>query len=679
MDNKIGLITAIVMGVVALIIGVVIAFTLVSNVADIEEDVTGYTNTTATQSILTSSTATLTPVGQGISSSSVTGKNQTWLEFDGVDDNVNLNRPFNFDDSNNNFSVCLSFTRDDNGTMILINQRDAFADGWAFQFNGNYLEGRLNTTTFLATNSIVDADWHSACLIINRNGNSSMYVDGKLASKSVNTSNIIMDTLSNITVAKKSYVNGDFFNGSIKSIYIFNNTIARTTEETTFLNDAEHLNITTYDGSNQTIHPSVLYFATPWNGYNYWMGNTPYPEGNSAFENPSIFYCNDTLYDCNSNNATWVNSTTNPINKTSCESFCSDLDIVYDSDEDFIYAYYRKFNSSTNISTEIRQNSSDGSTWSNELVIRTENKTISDIDRSCVYIYRSSTSWEKFCQNEDVNSDVIYYNSSDGINWNYNSSIEDNVFSDTNIWHLDVKWIPEKERYFMMFFTTVTSNIYFAESDISNPLNWTFYFPTEIMSKSGWNSQNLYKPAFLYNETGNDRIDLWFGGQNSSDSSFTGYSNYTYDKLKVYLSGFILNYSEDKLVDLNLNENSGTTAYDVSGSGNNGTITGAVWSDDGVDVALTAITDYIISPISGLFTLVNDDYEWSGLDVSWDYDVKKGTTISTDNLRDNFVEGVDNVSSKIPILFTIAGVILILGVLFLLIPAYKKISNNGGI
>jgi len=62
-------------------------------------------------------------------------------------------------------------------------------------------------------------------------------------------------------------------------------------------------------------------------------------------------------------------------------------------------------------------------------------------------------------------------------------------------------------------------------------------------------------------------------------------------------------------LDLNLNENTGTTAYDVSGNGNNGTITGATWADDAVDLTLTDGVDYTL--IGKLFTIVNSEYAWS--------------------------------------------------------------------
>jgi hypothetical protein len=55
------------------------------------------------------------------------------------------------------------------------------------------------------------------------------------------------------------------------------------------------LNIPTYDGSGQAVHPDIYYNANGWNGYYYWMAMTPYPNGDAAYENPSIIVSNDNL------------------------------------------------------------------------------------------------------------------------------------------------------------------------------------------------------------------------------------------------------------------------------------------------------------------------------------------------------------------------------------------------
>jgi len=76
----------------------------------------------------------------------------------------------------------------------------------------------------------------------------------------------------------------------------------------------------------------------------------------------------------------------------------------------------------------------------------------------------------------------------------------------------------------------------------------------------------------------------------------------------------------DKVLELDLNENSGTTAHDTSGNSNDGTISGATWTTDGILNTLTAITDYTLSTTTGLFTLVNTAYEWAMLYFTYSVD-----------------------------------------------------------
>lgn len=55
------------------------------------------------------------------------------------------------------------------------------------------------------------------------------------------------------------------------------------------------LAIPTYDGSNQSVHPSVFYFENGWKGYKYWMTFSPYPNSNDDVEDPSLVVSNDRL------------------------------------------------------------------------------------------------------------------------------------------------------------------------------------------------------------------------------------------------------------------------------------------------------------------------------------------------------------------------------------------------
>ena len=103
----------------------------------------------------------------------------------------------------------------------------------------------------------------------------------------------------------------EFFDGAIEYVAAYDNAL--TTSEVAELSDwlgveygigtalnsytltadnaLEPLTTATYDGSGQVIHPSVI--TGPFGGYKYWMGATPYPSSNPAYENPSIWVSDD--------------------------------------------------------------------------------------------------------------------------------------------------------------------------------------------------------------------------------------------------------------------------------------------------------------------------------------------------------------------------------------------------
>jgi len=82
-------------------------------------------------------------------------------------------------------------------------------------------------------------------------------------------------------------------------------------------------------------------------------------------------------------------------------------------------------------------------------------------------------------------------------------------------------------------------------------------------------------------------------------------------------------------LEVKLNENSGTTAYDSSDSGNNGTISGASWNTDSVDITLTENTDYRLFKTPGVFELVEQDLEFSEINMSYVYTRDVNSSAST--------------------------------------------------
>lgn len=60
-----------------------------------------------------------------------------------------------------------------------------------------------------------------------------------------------------------------------------------------FSNADKYMVTPTYDLSGEAVHPKVLYVKDGWRGYKYWMGITPYPQGDDDFENPQLLVSND--------------------------------------------------------------------------------------------------------------------------------------------------------------------------------------------------------------------------------------------------------------------------------------------------------------------------------------------------------------------------------------------------
>ena len=71
------------------------------------------------------------------------------------------------------------------------------------------------------------------------------------------------------------------------------------------------------------------------------------------------------------------------------------------------------------------------------------------------------------------------------------------------------------------------------------------------------------------------------------------------------------------LIQWKFNEASASKVYDVSGQGNNGTITGATWQDDGINNSLTVDVDYNYT--DNIFQILNSEYAWSNLSLSYLY------------------------------------------------------------
>lgn len=127
--------------------------------------------------------------------------------------------------------------------------------------------------------------------------------------------------------------------------------------------------IPTYDGSGRTIHPSVVDMSDKWNGYRWWLADTPYPNGREDLENPCIWGSNDRI------NWQVPEGLTNPLDDPSQLGdpnlpYNSDTELVFDPASGLMVCFWRYVPNDGSPKVLRARTSADGSTWGPRIDVR---------------------------------------------------------------------------------------------------------------------------------------------------------------------------------------------------------------------------------------------------------------------------------------------------------------------
>jgi len=288
-------------------------------------------------------------------------------------------------------------------------------------------------------------------------------------------------------------------------------------------NNATSLNTPTYDGSGEAVHPDVYYNASGWNGYKYWMVMTPYPNGgNAALENPSVLTSNDGF--------SWVvpAGLINPIDPEPPSGGNSDVEIVYNEASNRLEVYYVESGAGTSYLK--RRTSTDGISWSNEEDIF----NLPDYQVMSPAIIKDGSTYDMWYDNANSCSAstayVEYRTSQDGITWSGPQNVNINQ-PGLNIWHVDVIYVPSRNEYLMVFAaypsgsTCGNTDLYFAKS--TDKINWVTYGDKIIRRGTSWDSVQIYRSTFLYNDT-TDMLRVWYSARGAGDAWHIGYTERQY-------------------------------------------------------------------------------------------------------------------------------------------------------
>ncbi len=294
-------------------------------------------------------------------------------------------------------------------------------------------------------------------------------------------------------------------------------------------NAPHHLVTPTYDGSGQTVEPTVLFFPEAWRGHRYWMAVSPYPYSNAHYENPSILVSEDGL--------SWAvpDGLKNPLVEPD-QGALADATIVHDDASDELWVYYLEEVREAGVHWQLlrRMSSPDGVHWSpwTQLLdghpYPLESPTI--VKKGHEFLLWTVDIAPEGCS--ATTSHVLERSSADGIHWTGPAEAGLTVPGYV-VWHLNVTQIGSTGR----LLAAVTA---FREGQsCHSPELFLAYtegdrwvtVPQPLLSPSqapAWDDRNIYRSSFVYDDE-LERLRVWYSAQNTATNAW--HVGYTEGKL----------------------------------------------------------------------------------------------------------------------------------------------------
>lgn len=277
--------------------------------------------------------------------------------------------------------------------------------------------------------------------------------------------------------------------------------------------------IPTIDNIDSVTHPSIVRYPGGWNGYEYWMAATPYPD--AARENPSIW--------CSHDGVTWVvpSGATNPVlapgtfNGHAYANFSDPCLIILDKTCGSFTAgtmmlFARPMYGATWKEGIVYTTSTDGVTWTTAVEIYSNN-TASYHYISPSVLQESDGSLSLWMVDNAASNTVKKYTSADAVTWTVLASATACTFSNSlvgNVSHIEVRYRDGryhaliKAESNILAYTESTDGITWIGRDGPNGI-FKSQTATWAHTAAAYDHQGFYKSTMLPN-AGNPRLwDLW--------------------------------------------------------------------------------------------------------------------------------------------------------------------------
>ena len=658
-------------------------------------------DTETLEAVYVNSAQSITPVGDGVYSETLTQKNQTWLEFDGDGDWIDFTVGTSYLGGINNFTlstISLIFN-----THLANDQqlgfKEAEGDIYPMHIRGTgYLgcnTGSVWSTAYPLNN---DSIIHAIHTINPLTGNYSQYVDGNYISDLLCVEGRGLDVF--------GATGTNSLNGSIYSLVIFNESLNQSAIKSLSWSKNKNLNsyLQQYEIAD-TSHTDLSFWNTT---NNVMSGSNKIYLGNTGKNNWTYIY--------NFTNLGYTgDSNTIGLYKTPDEEllvYIYHRGMIYKSQNKDLTNYTLSLNmSELGISQDCILNSttrrqsyttdnqgniyfgvySDGSTTEQcgKIFKSTDNATswtliyngtarhthvvFADLYTDKIYAsFGDGDSQKKFIRSDDYGStwiDLGYGVRTDGgMDWQITALtsydgyrvLGEDFFDDSDsrsrifITYDDINFL---EVFDPLYNQTGFYNGFFKDSK-NRTITTTCTIkdgqkPTAYMSENGINWNIIYQQEI--NQNGSVCMGLPTFEDSENNIYFKLAKNLSYGNYQVY-RWKLIDFPNPK-IDLSFKEDSGIMVYDKSENFLNASITGATWANDGINVSLTENVDYTLSS-DGTLTIINSEKEYAWYELTWTY-ISSNARSASNSFIDEF--------SNYPKLIGLVGTIIFLALIITII------------
>jgi hypothetical protein len=285
------------------------------------------------------------------------------------------------------------------------------------------------------------------------------------------------------------------------------------------ISDVKELNIPTYDGSGQCVHPSVKYVPGGWAGYEWWMAFTPYQHCYDTYENPSLVASHDGIK--------WVvpKGLTNPIDPTPKKGHNADTELVYDGKN--MLVYYVEIVKSHIIACHRRI------VYAN-MSIGTEENCTNFYPISPAIIRKSGNDWIAwYC---DLGSLQLYSaTSKNGLDWTNQTIVPTNMPKLVS-WHISALQIDNGYSFLIAAFSRVKDDnshtkLYLGEASNSKSI---IKMAPILSPRAGWTGQEIYRSCMVGSRvyiSARDTSNNWHIGYGTIASELTASNSTIWEPL----------------------------------------------------------------------------------------------------------------------------------------------------